>query len=163
MGIKILHNEVIEIQNSINDSISISSFLLYPNIRINEISYLDIVYKVQEEFNDLDIDIYLPYIFPYEGQVNPPLTDSDIKELKNRIGGFSFKDSVMMLITKLFKKFEIDIESEEVLQCNDVNKVNLSYVCNVLDRAYNFHKLINKEEDLLSDLEKLKNSTSKLK
>lgn len=160
---KILDNEMIEIQNTINKSISISSFLLYQNIKINDLSYYDIVYKSQEEFNDLDLDIYLPYIFPCEGQVNPSLTNSDINAIKDSIGRFRFKNSVIFLITKLFNKYNIVIESGEILECNEVDRVSLEYLCDILDRAYDFHKLINKEEDLLSDLEKLKNNTSKLK
>lgn len=150
---------------------NVGGFLLNHSESIDGMTLVELASLEQEEFNNLDIDKYIPYLFPCVNQNNPTFTTENLEQFKKCKGNYSLFESTKAIVKKLLKKYNINInnENDEInIGIEDIDEEKLKYLSSILQRAYNFNNEIENELDLriylnntISQLDRIIYSTKK--
>lgn len=162
-GIKMLENINYELEEyKVN---SVGGFLLNHSESIDGMTLDKIANLKQEEFNSLDIDKYIPYLFPCVNQNNPTFTPKNLEQFKKCKSNYSLYEAIKAIVKKLLKKFNINInnENDEInIGIDDIDEEKLKYLNSILQRAYNFNYEIGNELDLIIYLKNTINQLDKI-
>lgn len=143
----------------------VSSFLLGASKSKDGLTFEQLANVEQEKFNNLKIEEYIPYIFPYVGQNDPSFTIKDIDQFRKYEGKYSISKPTKAIVEKLLRKYNVNINTENdeiMVKILDIDEKELDYLSDILKRGYDFHNEIENDLNIILYLKNIMNQLDKI-